>query len=321
MGCRVDFDTRQKYHEDRLFRNHQKQIEAQQLQQNRWFKPQIQPKTEQILSQARPELLDEDQTDRSNRLWKIDSEEKAVKIKELEEEFYGQISFSPQINPISKLFGRKSSIDELYENQTGKHSMNVLKLKIEAECNEECTFQPKINEYSKEIASEKNDTYELLYNRYYENHKTKGYAESPKDVPTERKSRGVCSLGRINFEQPEKMVSEIHLHRLEKENRRQQELILREVEELQDCTFHPDLRQNQSFAVATSPKRDGESPVVIKGLARHMELKELSQKLKKEQLDREYAAFHVIRVDDYRRPEDGSTIVQVTGSTVMRHRI
>lgn len=244
-------------------------------------------------------------------MWKIDSEEKAVKMKELQDEFYGQISFSPQINPISKLFGRKSSIDDLYENQTGKHSINLLKLKVEAECNQECTFMPKINEYSKEIASEKDDSYDILYNRYYENHKTQGFAESPTELHTDKKSRGIYSLGRINFQQPEKMASEIQLHRLEKENRRQQELILREVEELQDCTFHPDLHQNQSFAIITSQNGESESPVVIKGFARHMELKELSQKLKKEQLDREHAAFHVTKVDEYRRPEDGSTIVQV----------
>jgi len=316
----VDFDTRQQYHEDRVYQHQQEQRTVQQQQQESWFKPQVESKkSERILAVSRPEVLCEDQSSRIRRLSTMEAEEKVTRRKELEEDYYNQISFTPEINPISKFFGRKSSVTELYANESGRHHMDQLKLKVESETNQECTFTPKINKYSKEITSSEYDNYDDLYQQYFipRGYESEGERKTFNEEP--KKTRGVEALGRINFQQPEKMVSEIHLHRLQKESRRQQELILREIEELQECTFRPNLAQNHSFAdisstfmsdVNDSGRRE---PIIVKGLARHMELQELSKKLKEEKAARECAAFNVVNVDGYRRPEDGSTIVKVSG--------
>jgi len=52
-------------------------------------------------------------------------------------------------------------------------------------------------------------------------------------------------------------------------------------------------------------------PIVIKGLGRYLELKQMSLKQKAEAMRREKEAFQVKNVDKYRRIEDGSTIVEV----------
>ena len=108
-------------------------------------------------------------------------------------------------------------------------------------------------------------------------------------------------------------MHEIKLANQQKEKKRREELISREIEELQNCTFQPTL--NQSFAAAASHSNASTSakssdPIVIKGLNRHLELRQLSEKLKKEEKEREFNAFHVRDVDKFRRQEDGATIVK-----------
>ena len=105
----------------------------------------------------------------------------------------------------------------------------------------------------------------------------------------------------INMREPEKMVQNIKHDLQRKEEHRRGELIRSELRELQECTFTP---QITSYA-GSAP--EGTSNV-IRGLDRHMELKELTQRKKQEARDREEQVFGVKNVDSMRRVEDGTTV-------------
>ena len=101
-------------------------------------------------------------------------------------------------------------------------------------------------------------------------------------------------------------MKEIKLKAVDRETKRRNEMMVRELEELQECTFQPNLYSHPSPITLRAT-----SPVVIRGLARHLELKTLATKLKDEAKQREFEAFHVVNVEKYRRPEDGSTRIEV----------
>ena len=172
------------------------------------------------------------------------------------------------------------------------------------------------------------------------------------------------------------MAREIRHQLLEKEEKRRLELVAREVEVMEECTFKPNIPQyrptnnswnsnrslsfgngglspsatmlltnlydesyqnsnshnhnhnanpyfdhensasyfdenKNNLSMAGSIASSGCTPVIVRGLSRHIELKKLSLKQKDEAEKREAEAFSVKNVDKYRRGIDGSTIVKV----------
>ena len=98
-------------------------------------------------------------------------------------------------------------------------------------------------------------------------------------------------------------------------------MIAREIDEMRQCTFKPSIPTYQpsiqpSITASIYYESQGqafqqlESPIIIKGLSRHLELQNLSWKQKEELEQRERDAFTVKNVEKFRRPEDGSTIVK-----------
>lgn len=131
--------------------------------------------------------------------------------------------------------------------------------------------------------------------------------------------------GRINMKEPEKMANDIRIHLIEKEEKRRSELIAQEINELRECTFHPNISSNSSNkhihhlydntsidSLSPPSIAQQQQPIVIRGLGRYLELKQLSIKQKEDAIEREKEVFNVRNVDKYRRAEDGSTIVQVS---------
>lgn len=53
------------------------------------------------------------------------------------------------------------------------------------------------------------------------------------------------------------------------------------------------------------------APVIVKGLDRHLEKKQAAIRLKEQQRERENEVFNVQNIQHYRKPEDGSTVVEV----------
>lgn len=127
----------------------------------------------------------------------------------------------------------------------------------------------------------------------------------------------------INMKEPEKMSQNIKQQLLEKENKRREELMAKEIEEMRECSFQPlipnypsqfqNISSTSMYTSTTNSNGNFLIPqsVIVKGLGRHLELKYLSLKQKEEELKRERDAFNVKNVEKYRRSEDNSTIVKV----------
>lgn len=303
----ADFNHRQLMHQERLNRRFDERKREDEERIQEWFQPTVNDRSKHILATKRPEVLEEDVENRVNR-WTY---EEKLKIenhrKQIEQEIYKDLSFNPVIDPISKLFGKKSSVQELYENTRGKQRQQKIKQQVDEEINEVCTFHPKINEHSKRLA-EAEDSYETLYKHYQDEFMQKGYMENedPNNLRTTSQASWTKG-GRLNLREPEQMMKEIKFKAIEREHKRREEVMSRELEELQECTFQPNIYSHPSPVTLRAT-----SPIVVRGLSRHLELKTMANKLKDEAKQREYEAFHVVNVDKYRKPEDGCTKVEVS---------
>lgn len=110
----------------------------------------------------------------------------------------------------------------------------------------------------------------------------------------------------INLKEPERMSHNIKLYLHEKEESRQSELIAKEIEELKDCTFQPDVSGfDYKYKLSNEP-------VIVRGLGRHLELKNHSFRMKELEKQRKQDVFHVKNVSRYRKPETGTTIIEVS---------
>ena len=107
----------------------------------------------------------------------------------------------------------------------------------------------------------------------------------------------------INLREPERMGQEIRKRMQEKEEKRQAAIVAREMEELKECTFQPRIPEPKT-SIGLDAAQD---PVVVRGIGRHIELRQMSNKLKQEKMEREREVFHVQHVDKY-RDLYGSTI-------------
>lgn len=275
-----------------------------------WFRPEVTRKSHHILSEKRPNILKEDIGQKSNRMAyeEMDKIERHRKV--LEKNIYQQLTFKPVLDPISKLFGRKSTVQELHENPRGKQRAEEIRQKLEEEMNEACTFSPEISKRSRQLAEP--DEYEQLYLSYQNELQQRGYMEN--DVNVINQSQGTShnmggnrKMPRINMKEPEKMIEDFKMNALQKEEARRNDLILREMKELEECTFQPSI-----YSYPPSTDQSNKRPIVVKGLARHMELRRLANKMKGDAAQREFEVFHVANVDKYRRPEDGLTVCEVS---------
>lgn len=292
-------------HQQRVKATKEAMIREEDERHQQWFKPTLEESTVKIITKKRPEILEETPSQRVRRLSVQDHQQIQERKKQLEDAMYGHITYTPHIDPVSRMFGRKSTVQELYENPRGKQAQTWARVKAEQELDEECTFQPKINAKSRKMVEP--DDYDYLYQKYESDYpSTEGYEESrnkearSKSMASQNSSR----LQRINFDEPERMVVEIRQRALEKEEQRRQALIAQEIAELQECSFQPSLQSRYR------PESIDDDPIIIRGLGRHMELRDLTAKLKEENRQREFKAFHVVNVDKLRRPEDGTTVVK-----------
>lgn len=114
---------------------------------------------------------------------------------------------------------------------------------------------------------------------------------------------------RVNVKQPEKIVKAIDAYRRDREMKLRQTRQEVEYESMKECTFAPDV------AGAKVPKQTG--PVVVRGLGRYLELKDLAKRLEKEKKHREAKAFLVQGAEKSTRVK-GKTVCQPFNLTVRR---
>lgn len=272
------------------------------------FRPQVCPGSESILSDARPEILLEGPQERAHRMSGVEKRRMDARRQEIEQEVYNEndYSFVPNIDKVSRALGRASSIEELHENRRGERArMNAVR-KAEDSIAAECSFRPKINrKYPSPKSATSAETAATWSSCPVEEEEGRARVQWLGDRPNAASvNLPEAKHGmRINLREPEKMARDIRLHLAEKEENRREILAEREILELQDCTFRPKVPKHKPSTY--------NGPVVVRGIARHLELQNLSEKKRKEKAQREKDAFRVKGADKFRRTGDGNTVVEV----------
>lgn len=311
------FEERQQDFKRKQRENMLQMQKEEESRMQRFFKPSIVRKSEEIVNNQHPDRLLETIEMRVKRLSVDEYEAIEQRRRQRAAELYGSITFKPTIDPISKALGRSATVDELADPSYHQHARQRVQKELDERYAKECTYQPQINPLSKKLMEYTDDN--AFIKQYHQEFGAVGWSECPVEQMQRAASLGDDSqlfqrhhLRRVNMKEPERMSRDIRLHLIEKEEKRRQELMAREIQELSTCTFRP--RIEESMSGYERMKRSS-SPVVVRGLGRHMELRYLSEKKREDKKQREEEVFSVPNVDQYRRAADGSTIVQVCFAT------
>jgi hypothetical protein len=301
-----DFASRQKQYSERVRSNIASSRQREEIECGTWFRPEITEKTTAILNQRRPELIEESQEQRVNRLHRDDMESMDANRQKIEDEIYGSLSFVPEIDPISRVLGRRATIDELVENRRGKKVKERAKQQVEQKQSSECSFRPQIKASQDSYAKLQRMSGKKRQDSLFTAPMAWCDTACPLDAHEQQydsDSMIIRPPGSINMREPDKMARDIRMAQMEREEKRRAQLIVQEVDELKECTFQPKInRENKSKST---------QPVVVRGIGRHFELKNLLQRQKELAAKRQEEAFKVKNVDTYRRRADGRTVVQV----------
>jgi hypothetical protein len=313
---RAEFLQRQALYGDAAKQHAAERRQAEEEAAANLFKPQIHSTTENILRDARPELLLEGPEERARRM--SEDEQKRIKARkhQLEKSIYNseEYTFAPAIDSVSKALGRDSSIDELYENRRGQRiKMNLIR-KANEDIAKECSFTPQTNHkrdaYAADVSLVGARAVPVWESCHGAQEDELARRQLLRMAPNDASRRPSSASGvRINLREPERMARDIKYYLAEKEEKRREILAAREINELSECTFEP--------AVPEFKPTVFKAPVVVRGIARHLELKNLSDKLRKEKADREKNAFKVKNIEKIKRTGDGNTIVEVNFTSVL----
>eukprot|EP00899_Mesostigma_viride_P020277 jgi/Mesvir1/28250/Mv26211-RA.1 len=160
------------------------------------------------------------------------------------------------------------------------------------------SFRPKISESSRRMARSK------TVDELIQNNESKVMKEAAR-VTVEEELKKQCPFQpqliakkkdvnrSISYLEPETIVTKLVQDAKRKERELEEARIAKELAELQECTFTPALS-------GWAPPVDT-GPVVVRGLGRHMELKQLAKSLEEERLEREKKAF-LLDVTGVREP-------------------
>ena len=187
-----------------------------------------------------------------------------------------------------------------------------------------CTFKPEINLISKSLAKSKT-IQELTENRRNQQVKNEGAARREQElneqctfqprVNTSKKAKDIVknlpkTQFRVNVKEPEKIVKAIDTYRKDREMKLRQTRQEVEYESMKECTFAPDTHGHKV------PKQSG--PVVVRGLGRYLELKDLAKRLDDEKRSRQEKAFLVRAAKKSNKTKKGATIPQPFNLTKRR---
>ena len=225
-------DLLQRQHENRENRRNEEGKEFS-------FKPKINS-TSGIMIEADPERSRENANDKFHRLYNIDKRKAEQTRDMIEQELYGQYTYKPQINNLSRMMAVDRTMDNMLDVNHNKSTLShTIHHEMDENKKKEYTFKPKINKNYPEVQS--------------------AYV-SKADMKA-------------------KLAEKARERRMKQEKQRMD----REYDELKDCTFTPVINHN-------IPEAHNEV-VVVRGLARYMELQELAQKKTMDQIEREVEVF------------------------------
>ncbi|DBA05429.1 TPA: hypothetical protein N0F65_007591 [Lagenidium giganteum] len=287
----LDFVTRQQYY-------HAKEIQNKEALEDycdqvvygdvMTFKPDI-GNAEEVLKQMRPQLLSEKQADKLYRLIYDDPKKLEMKKQRLREEYYSQYSFKPDINPVSKALCRAAKLGDDGASPSKNTSTRSpepddafapvsrprFRSRVVLEMNEaeeaECTFKPNVASKPRVCFS------------------TSKIEAKPSNTKSLWKSDNILHM--------------IEAQRQQRDDELEAKRNARELEELRECTFQPRisrkselLSRKQKHESSVDPDRaprssKRERPVIVRGLGRFLELRELARRQRVEQQQREDRVF------------------------------
>ena len=165
--------------------------------------------------------------------------------------YYAQFKHRPAINKVSRELGQASNLDELVSDTRAKAERAKVRDEVESAERAACTFKP---------------------------HITARGARAPEGAR-------VGGAGRVDLRASSSasVTREISRAREERDAELEERRRGAQVDEMSGCTFHP--ATNRGVVVEAA------GPVVVRGLGRYLELKELAKRQEEERAAREEKAF------------------------------
>jgi hypothetical protein len=226
-----------------------------------------------ILLTARNARLNETPLERSERLTYVDPKRKEAIVAQLQAAHFSQYTHRPTIDSISARLARSKTDAELSANPRGKALKEQLARQQAEQESEECTFKPKLDSKSQAIAANTGSRSAL----------------APESIDT--------------------LSERLALEQKERADRLERARAEAEAQALRECTFAPQVQSRggeHPESTDRASKEATEKPLVIKGLGRYMELKQMAKRQQEAQKQREQKAFLIeppARLYPYTVPE------------------
>lgn len=241
QGENKDFLARQRAYEQRKRENQQEQNQREAKQQQ--HRPKISGVSE-ILISSMPSRASESFVERIERLSYGDKQHLDQMRKSLQDEYYSQFKFKPNINKISSIIASAQNHEELYRNDKNRRLKEQLNAAAEEQFRKEHTFHPKLSKTTEDIASKLNTS-------------------------------------RIPVEAPEMILSKIEQEREAKERKLEEMRKSKEYEQMKECTFQPKIVHKPKLPSGPVPVCGLERHLELSNMARQ---KQEEQRKREEQV-------------------------------------
>ena len=205
----------------------------------------------QFLQEQENKHLKESKMECVTRLSSRNLEEKRIREESLRESYYSQFDFKPNLSERSKAMASATDLHELVYNEKGEKIRRSIAKEVEEEFNAKCTFKPKLS--------------------------SSGRAGSKENVSP------IASLQIAGDK--DTVIQRIETYRQEKELRIREYRQERELEKMQECTFAPQTNQGGVNRAKLN------KPVIVHGLTRFLQNRELARLKEVEKKQREAKVF------------------------------
>ncbi|CAM9623371.1 unnamed protein product, partial [Ectocarpus sp. 12 AP-2014] len=264
--------------------------EARAKEETRWFNPTTARRTDALLRRRMPERLEETVEERVKRMAAADDHRRRNFVMTQKAKEKLECTFRPSLNPVTHSMAQASPLDELVNNRRGQRVRERVKAKVSDA--QACSHKPTL---LAEAA--------LLHTNAEGGAASRdggGCAGSGERGAAAADLYGPGNRYRLSVREPARMTAELRAREREQEERFNALRQEKEVAEMKRCTFVP--QTNSAILRA-------ERPVLVRGLGRHLELKDVAQRRERERREREAQAFGV-RPGAVRRSVLGETIVE-----------
>eukprot|EP00887_Chlorella_sp_A99_P007842 scaffold20.g7842.t1 len=222
------------------------------------FSPDTGNAVEVLAQSAQAAHLLESSEQRCQRMGWEEAERLRARRAAKEAEVYGGMDFKPQLNQQSLLIGKSHGVEGLASAERQRARLKELRAAEEARRLADCTFQP--------------DTSKPRVLGYYAEY----------EPPAPAAPLSIAEAARQGFEG---LTERIAGYRAEREARAAEARRAAEAAQLSECTFSPAINRGRSAARAPSA-------VVVPGLNRFLELKQLAERQRTEQEERAARVFN-----------------------------